>query len=37
MNIVEQIKTLVQQKSAQYQKNDPGEYDFLEWASEICL
>lgn len=28
MNIVEQIKTLVQQKSAQYQKNDPGEYDF---------
>lgn len=28
MNIVEQITTLVRQKSDEYQANDPGQYDF---------
>lgn len=28
LNIVEQIKTLVRQKSEQYQRDDPGQYDF---------
>lgn len=32
-NIVDQIKILVQQKSHQYQQNDPGKYDF--WNGHI--
>ncbi len=33
MNIVEQVTTLVRQKSDEYQANDPGRYDF--WSGHL--